>query len=190
MNTASRLEGANKHLGTTICLSAATLAGCAPGTITRPIGRLLLKGKQKALMVYEPLAPDHPGTYAPNDEYCNAYALITGHGDEPNSKVSALDAFRDLAERFPDDPIRCPASGSAGEICVAVTTRSCCTRSRTSAPQQSLPPYFPPPRAWPDPTFVRDERRPKLRTPATYCGFHGRTSRNCSRRCQSDSLMT
>ena len=105
VNTASRLEGANKHLGTTICLSAATLAGCAPGTITRPIGRLLLKGKQEALMVYEPLAPDHPGTYAPNAEYCNAYALITGHGDEPNSKASALDAFRDLAERFPDDPL-------------------------------------------------------------------------------------
>ena len=105
VNTASRLEGANKHLGTTICLSAATLAGCAPGTVTRPIGRLLLKGKQEALMVYEPLSPDHPETYAPNAEYCNAYALITGHGDEPNTKASALDAFRNLAEHFPDDPL-------------------------------------------------------------------------------------
>ena len=106
VNTASRLEGANKHLGTTICLSATTLAGCAPGTLTRPVGRLLLKGKRKALMVYEPLPPDHPDTYAPNAEYLSAYKLMVGNDDNlVDRRTAALDAFRGLAERFPNDPL-------------------------------------------------------------------------------------
>ena len=54
VNTASRLEGANKHLGTLVCASEATLAGC-PGALSRPIGRLVLKGKSQPLMVFEPL---------------------------------------------------------------------------------------------------------------------------------------
>ena len=166
VNTASRLEGANKHLGTTICLSAATLAGCAPGTVTRPIGRLLLKGKQEALMVYEPLSPDHPGTYAPNAEYCNAYALITSHGDEPNTKASALDAFRNLAEHFPDDPLVALHLGRPGKQFVQRPDRA----AREVAPprlSKAFLPYFPPSRALHDPArpdpLVGDERRPKLR---------------------------
>lgn len=105
VNTASRLEGANKHLGITICLSVATLAGCASETVTRPVGRLLLKGKTEAIMVYEPLSPDQPEGYAPNAEYVSAYALMTGSEANPSGGTAALDAFRSLAERYPHDPL-------------------------------------------------------------------------------------
>ena len=44
VNTASRLESVNKHLGTRVCVSEATLAGCT-GVVTRPVGRLVLIGK-------------------------------------------------------------------------------------------------------------------------------------------------
>lgn len=53
VNTASRLEAANKFLGTLVCVSAATLQGCE-GAQVRPIGRLLLPGKTQALMTFEP----------------------------------------------------------------------------------------------------------------------------------------
>ena len=49
VNTAARLEGANKHLGTLICVSEATLAG-GPGAAVRPIGRLRLAGRSSYLM--------------------------------------------------------------------------------------------------------------------------------------------
>ena len=100
VNTAARLEGANKALGTTICLSQETLAGCPENTPTRPIGRLLLKGKQNALMVHEPLASPDGGGYAPNDAYCAAYELMA-----QDDQHAALALFEALAQRFPDDPL-------------------------------------------------------------------------------------
>lgn len=56
VNTAARLESANKQLGTWVCVSADTLAGC-PDWPVRPIGRVLLQGKTVPLMVYELLDP-------------------------------------------------------------------------------------------------------------------------------------
>jgi len=107
VNTASRLEGANKYLGTSICLSEATLAGCPDDTLARPVGRLVLKGKTEALKVYEPLSPDRIAVYAPEAEYRRAYELMAqadaALGD--GGKSSALDAFQNLAERFPEDPL-------------------------------------------------------------------------------------
>ena len=108
VNTAARLEGANKTLGTTICLSQETLAGCAKNTPTRPIGRLLLKGKQNALMVHEPLTSPDAGCYAPYDAYCAAYEQM--ERDEQDSQPTAVEPtalalFEALAQRFPDDPL-------------------------------------------------------------------------------------
>jgi adenylate cyclase len=56
VNTAARLESANKQLGTWVCVSADTLAGC-PDWPVRPIGHVLLQGKTIPLMVYELLDP-------------------------------------------------------------------------------------------------------------------------------------
>lgn len=92
VNTAARLEGANKYLGTLICVSDATLAGC-PGAPARPIGRLRLAGRTGYLMTYEPL------TQAPDAPYQHAFALMQADDD------GALAAFEALASARPDDPL-------------------------------------------------------------------------------------
>lgn len=92
VNTASRLEGANKHLGTLICASQATLDGC-PDASSRPIGRLVLKGKSQPLMVYEPLE----GAGVQDADYQQAFEALRDQQPE------ALQAFQRLACQRPDD---------------------------------------------------------------------------------------
>ena len=54
INTAARLEAANKFLGTRICVSA-TVADAAKGFRGRPVGDLMLRGRSEPLRAYEPL---------------------------------------------------------------------------------------------------------------------------------------
>ncbi len=98
VNTAARLESVNKHLGTLICVSHATLSACAPCE-ARPVGRLVLKGKRAALQVFEPLPGTLPPGYAPTAQYNAAYeAVRDGHAD-------ARGQFNRLRENHPDDPL-------------------------------------------------------------------------------------
>src|SRR5437764_10233228 len=53
INTAARLEGANKFLGTRICVSA-TVAGGTKNFKGRPVGDLMLRGRSEPLRDYEP----------------------------------------------------------------------------------------------------------------------------------------
>jgi len=95
INTASRLEGANKYLGTLICVSETTLSGC-PDMPARPIGRLLLKGKSIPLMVFEVL--DNKVTKETDiKDYITAYELMR------DMQTSAIEAFRQLATKHPAD---------------------------------------------------------------------------------------
>lgn len=98
INTASRLESVNKHLGTHICISEATLSGC-PDADARPVGRLTLKGKSQALQIYEPLTAARMTHYAPTDAYRAAYRLMA------DEAPTAPGVFSDLAARYPDDPL-------------------------------------------------------------------------------------
>ena len=98
VNTASRLEGANKYLGTCVCLSEAVLQGVSSAQV-RPIGRLLLKGKTQALLVYEPLSVAKQTGYAPLDAYCAAWQLMT------ELLPSASAAFSALYAQYPNDPL-------------------------------------------------------------------------------------
>lgn len=116
INTAARLESVNKHLGTQVCLSAATLSGC-PDAKVRPVGSLTLKGKTQALQIYEALTANNLTKYAPIDDYNQAYELMAKQA--PN----AADAFRDLAVRYPEDPLialhhRRLAAGERGDLMV------------------------------------------------------------------------
>lgn len=57
VNTAARLEGANKYLGTRICIAATTADQC-PKQAFRPVGELVLKGKTEGIETFEPLNPE------------------------------------------------------------------------------------------------------------------------------------
>ncbi|WP_439590515.1 CHASE2 domain-containing protein [Hydrogenophaga sp.] len=98
VNTAARLESVNKHLGTLICASEATLSACA-NVSARPVGQLVLKGKRAALKVFEPLPEELPLGYAPTDLYQSAYEAVRD-GDE-----QAQAQFEGLYERYPLDPL-------------------------------------------------------------------------------------
>jgi len=100
INTASRLESVNKHLGTRMCVSENTLSGCT-GVVTRPVGRLVLKGKTEPLMVYQPIhnGLEVPGAPLDDPQYAAAYALLT------QDPVAARIAFEQLARERPKDPL-------------------------------------------------------------------------------------
>lgn len=100
INTASRLESVNKHLGTLVCVSENTLSGCT-GVVTRPVGRLVLKGKTESLMVFQPIynGLDLPDSPVDDPQYAAAYALLTQDVD------AARSAFEQLAKERPADPL-------------------------------------------------------------------------------------
>ncbi|WP_119418715.1 adenylate/guanylate cyclase domain-containing protein [Desertibaculum subflavum] len=74
INTAARLENANKQLGTTICISAAVSAS-ADGVRCRPVGDLMLRGRSEPLKAYEPLGADRAADPATAD-YLEAFSLL------------------------------------------------------------------------------------------------------------------
>jgi len=95
VNTAARLEGANKYLGTCICVSERTQERCNTSKF-RPIGELQLKGKSSALMAFEPLTA---ATQVWVNQYLEAFHLLE------TSPSAALEAFRKLTTDYPDDPL-------------------------------------------------------------------------------------
>ena len=74
VNTAARMESVNKHLGTNICVAGVTASRCTDVQF-RPVGNLVLKGKQEGVEAFEPLsdaAAQAPETAA----YREAFALM------------------------------------------------------------------------------------------------------------------
>jgi adenylate cyclase len=74
INVAARLEGANRQLGTRICVSE-TLAGKVYNFRGRPVGDLVLRGKTEALRAFEPLR-DNEFSTAATASYLNAFAKL------------------------------------------------------------------------------------------------------------------
>jgi adenylate cyclase len=97
INVAARLEGANKQLGTRICVSA-TLAHKVQSFWGRPIGDLVLRGKTEPLQAFEPLTPERahdPGTAS----YLDAFAKLKAH--DPG----AIAAFAAHVGKQPSDQL-------------------------------------------------------------------------------------
>lgn len=94
VNTAARLEGANKYLGTRICVSEA-VARDAPQTF-RPGGVLIVKGRSAGIATFEPLNSGAPESIYLED-YLEAYAAMVANSPR------ALAAFEELGAKHPDD---------------------------------------------------------------------------------------
>jgi adenylate cyclase len=102
INTTARLESANKHLGTRVCVSDAVLAGCA-GVALRAVGSLLPTGKNQALKVFTPDAALDTAQCAPPQDYQAAMQhLETGPTQDPGRALALLEA---LAQHHPQDPL-------------------------------------------------------------------------------------
>jgi adenylate cyclase len=97
INTAARLEGANKILGTRICVSAA-VADAAYNFKGRPVGDLLLRGRTEPLRAYEPLRPEAFDGPAKR-QYTDAFAKLEA-GD-----AGAMPAFAALVGLHAEDPL-------------------------------------------------------------------------------------
>ena len=97
INTAARLEGANKFLGTRICVSA-TVAGGTNNFKGRPVGDLMLRGRSEPLRAYEPLqAAAFEGSAT--RQYSEAFAKLEA-GD-----AAAMPAFAALVGLHADDAL-------------------------------------------------------------------------------------
>jgi adenylate cyclase len=92
VNTAARLEGLNRYLGTDLCVSE-TIRAANPTVPMRAIGNVVLKGKEQPIRLYEPCETDE------DDAYDAAYALLAAElGD-------AIEAFKTLHAQRPDDAL-------------------------------------------------------------------------------------
>jgi adenylate cyclase len=85
INTAARLEAANKFLGTRICVSAAAANAC-DGFRGRPVGDLMLRGRSEPLRAFEPLSAEAAERSSTRD-YAAAFARLEA-GD-----AAAMPAF-------------------------------------------------------------------------------------------------
>lgn len=97
INTAARLEDANKALGTRLCVSD-VVARRSDGFKGRPIGDLMLRGRAEPLGAFEPLLHEEFDTMR-IQSYLGAYSLLTA-GDP-----AALAAFAAAVGNWPDDPL-------------------------------------------------------------------------------------
>jgi class 3 adenylate cyclase len=97
INTASRLQTANKQLGTRICVSE-TVAKGAENFKGRPVGDIVLRGRSEPLRTYEPLR-DEAFSSSATVQYTEAFAKLES-GD-----AGAMPAFAALVGIHADDPL-------------------------------------------------------------------------------------
>lgn len=95
INTAARLETANKALGTRICVSA-NVASHAENFRGRPVGDLVLRGKAEPLRAFEPLT-EHNFSDPVTAAYLDAFAKLE-RGD-----AGAIAAFASIVGLRSDD---------------------------------------------------------------------------------------
>lgn len=97
INIAARLEAANKHLGTRICVSA-SVAKAAENFQGRPVGELMLRGRSEPLRAFEPL-PQAKFEAPETALYSEAFAKMEA-GD-----VAAMPAFAALVGMHAEDAL-------------------------------------------------------------------------------------
>jgi adenylate cyclase len=97
VNTAARIESANKYLGTRICVSGETMDQCS-GLYFRPIASLVLKGKSLSVNVFEPIAEEvYKSPYI--QSYIDFYKRIE------NNEAAGVAELIAIQKHLPTDPV-------------------------------------------------------------------------------------
>ncbi len=104
LNTASRVEGLNKYIGSHVAVSGETVAKCRRQAF-RPVGDIIVKGRKNAVPILVPVSPaDSPALLA---RYAEAYAALS------QTKPEAAELFAALHRDFPADA---PVAFHAGRL--------------------------------------------------------------------------
>lgn len=94
LNTASRVEGLNKYIGSRVAVTGETAAQCRRHAF-RPLGDIIVKGRKHAMPILAPVSPaDSPALLA---RYAEAYAALS------QEKPEAAELFAALHRDFPAD---------------------------------------------------------------------------------------
>ncbi len=100
INTATRIEGLNKLLGTRI-LASEQITGSLSGFFTREVGQFILKGKTKPISIHELMGPEQnipESWFTLKSEFSKALNFFK------NSQwLEALQAFTTIKNKFPND---------------------------------------------------------------------------------------
>jgi adenylate cyclase len=102
VNLAARLEGANKHYGTTVLVAASTVEALKSQPILRRLDLIRVKGKSQPTLAYESL-----GHYDP-ERFPNLAALISAYEAglgcyQRRDWLAAIRHFADALEIVPSD---------------------------------------------------------------------------------------
>jgi adenylate cyclase len=73
VNMAARLEACNKELGSAICVGPGAAARC-DAALLRPLGRLVVRGREEPIAIFEPWPSDAPPSW--RDAYLTACAML------------------------------------------------------------------------------------------------------------------
>jgi class 3 adenylate cyclase/CHASE2 domain-containing sensor protein len=92
VNAASRTEGVNKYFGTRMCVTEDVVRNSLHlDVLLRPIGNIVLKGKVKPIVLYEPL-PKNEQSAAGLSRYMSAYSKVAqGDAAATEELTSMLD---------------------------------------------------------------------------------------------------
>ena len=114
INVAARLEAANARLGTRICVAARS-AEASSGFHFRPIGQLLLKGKEVPVTCFEPLGEGPEPEETGRQSYRAAYASMARGDGAP--MLAHADAFpQDRLAAAHAERLRRADTGAASDL--------------------------------------------------------------------------
>ncbi len=99
-NTASRIEGLNKHTGTTILASESVVIGL-DSLLLRRIGSFVLEGKSSPLSIFE-IMGRHEGAGSAEDNLCEQFAYALG-AFEVERWSEAAEKFGAIHSAYPAD---------------------------------------------------------------------------------------
>lgn len=100
VNTASRIQGMNKQLGTRVMVSGATLEGLE-GWSARPLGRFRMAGKREPVPLYELLGRSHEVDAALHARCARFTEALTAYQEQRWQEAAA--GFNAILDEEPDD---------------------------------------------------------------------------------------